>query len=92
MLGASLAAVICLWVGVIVLALQHRYGIGVKVVLGASLIRLFVVAGLAGLTYWLHGGLDGRSFLISLGVIYLSALTVETWILHSEAPHRVIGK
>jgi hypothetical protein len=36
--------------------------------------------------YQLHGGLEPKSFLLSVGAIYLAALAAETWLLLENKP------
>lgn len=83
------ATLVSLPVGVVVLVAFHVGGVSPGVIVAGTLLRAGLSLGWAGLLAGLSVSLRSPEFFLSIGVIYLANLFVETWLVYCE--HRRTG-
>lgn len=84
MIASLVAMLISLPVGVIVLRVFHVWGVSPGVIVAASLLRVGLSMGAAGLLAVGFENLRSSVFFLAVAVIYLANLFVETWLVDRE--------
>ncbi|MEW4489151.1 hypothetical protein AB1L42_13805 [Thalassoglobus sp. JC818] len=74
------ATLVAIPAGLFSLWILHRHGSGAGAILSMTLLRLGMTMALAGLAAWKFPSLKTLSFFLTVTVVYLAGLFVETWL------------
>lgn len=77
--GALAAALVSLPVGILVVLHFYFNGVSAESIVAGTLIRMFLTVLLAGVAVLSLANLREPAFFLTLGIVYLANLGVETW-------------
>lgn len=69
---------------VLSLLFQFRHGTGIVAILAATALRFGLTLGLAAYAAWSFPSLRSLTFFLTVSVVYLVSLFVETWLTYQD--------
>ncbi|WP_437192298.1 hypothetical protein [Planctomicrobium sp. SH527] len=77
------AGLVSLPIGLLLVCYFYVFGVNASALVLGSLLRVSMTLGIGAAVAW-QLGIWGRPFFLTLGVIYLANLALETWVVYKQ--------